>query len=91
MERSGIEIRGVHEMPRFLWIGAAADFIFVQIRMHPTGDSDDEYRSGTVGLASGPFHPSIRFMYQQKLSAEQSRTPPMIRAKIGDTVVDLRL
>src|SRR6516164_1465381 len=47
------------------------------------------YRSTTVGLACSPFHPSIRFMYHQELTAKESRTPPMIRAKIGDSVIDL--
>ena len=28
-------------------------------------------------------------MYHQELTAKESRTPPMIRAKIGDNVIDL--
>jgi hypothetical protein len=28
-------------------------------------------------------------MYHQELTAKESRTPPMIRAKIGDSVIDL--
>jgi hypothetical protein len=56
---------------------------------YPTGDTGDEYRTRTVGLACSPFHPSIRFMYHQELTAKESRSPPMIRAKIGDSVIDL--
>jgi hypothetical protein len=89
MERFGIETRGVHETPWFAFNGPAGDFILLKSVTHPTGDTGDEYRTGTVGLACSPFHPSIRFMYRQELSAEQSRTPPMIRAKIGDSVIDL--
>jgi hypothetical protein len=55
----------------------------------PTGDKGDEYRTSTVGLACSPFHPSIRFTYHQELTAEESRTPPTIRAKIDDTEIDL--
>jgi hypothetical protein len=35
------------------------------------------------------FHPSIRFMYHQELAAKESRTPPMIQAKIDDSLIDL--
>ena len=28
-------------------------------------------------------------MYHQELTAKESRTPPMIRAKIGDSLIDL--
>ena len=56
---------------------------------YPTGDTGDEYRTSTVGLACSPFHPSIRFMYHQELTAKESRTPPMIRAKIGESLIDL--
>jgi hypothetical protein len=43
----------------------------------------------TVGLACSPFPSSIRFMYHPELTAKESRTPPMIRAKIGDSLIDL--
>ena len=56
---------------------------------YPTGDAADEYRTRTIGLACSPFYPSIRFMYHQELTAKESRTPPMIRAKIGDSLIDL--
>jgi hypothetical protein len=56
---------------------------------YPTGDTADEYRTRTIGLACSPFHPSIRFMYHQELTAKESRTSPMIRAKIGDSLMDL--
>ena len=56
---------------------------------YPTGDTADEYRTRTVGLACTSFHPSIRFMYHQELTAKESRTPLMIRAKLGDSLIDL--
>jgi hypothetical protein len=56
---------------------------------YPTGDTGDEYRTRTVGLACSPFHPSIRFMYHQELAANENRAPPLIRAKIGDSLIDL--
>jgi hypothetical protein len=56
---------------------------------YPTGDTGDEYRTSTVALACSPFHPSIRFMYHQELPVKESRTPPMIRAKIGDSLIDV--
>jgi len=56
---------------------------------YPTGDTGDQYRTRTVGFACSPFPSSIRFMYQQELTAKESRTPPMIRAKIGDSLIDL--
>jgi hypothetical protein len=89
MERLGIETRGVHETPWFAYNGPAGEFLLLKSMTNPTGDAGDEYRTSTVGLACSPFHPSIRFMYRQELSAKQSRTPPMIRAKIGDNVIDL--
>jgi hypothetical protein len=89
MERFGIETRGVHETPWFAFNGPAGDFILLKSVTYPTGDTGDEYRTETVGLACSPFHPSIRFNYRQELSGKQSRTPPMIRAKIGDSVIDL--
>src|SRR4030095_15353176 len=35
------------------------------------------------------LRPSLRFMYRQELTAKESRTPPMIRVKIGDSLIDL--
>jgi len=89
MERFGIETRGVYETPWFAYHGRAGEFLLLKSVTSPTGDSGDEYRTRTVGLACSPFHPSIRFMYHQELTAKESRTPPMIRAKIGDSQVDL--
>jgi len=89
MERFGIETRGVHETPWFAYHGPAGEFLLLKSVTYPTGDTGDEYRTSTVGLACSPFHPSIRFMYHQELTAKESRTPPMIRAKIGDSVIDL--
>jgi hypothetical protein len=89
MERFGIETRGVHETPWFAFNGPAGDFILLKSVTHPTGDTGDEYRTETVGLACSPFHPSIRFNYRQELSGKQSHTPLMIQAKIGDSVIDL--
>jgi hypothetical protein len=56
---------------------------------YATGDTGDEYRTSTVGLACSPLPPSIRFMYHLELTAKESRAPPMIRAKIGDSLIDL--
>jgi hypothetical protein len=89
MERFGIETRGVHETPWFAYHGPAGELLLLKSVTYPTGDTRDEYRTRTVGLACSPFHPSIRFMYHQELTAKESRTPPMIRAKIGDSVIDL--
>jgi hypothetical protein len=89
MERFGIETRGVYETPWFAYHGRAGEFLLLKSVTSPTGDSGDEYRTRTVGLACSPFHPSIRFMYHQELTAKESRTPPMIRAKIGDSQIDL--
>jgi hypothetical protein len=89
MERFGIETRGVYETPWFAYHGPAGEFLLLKFVAYPTGDTGDEYRTRTVGLACSPFHPSIRFMYHQELTAKESRTPPMIRAKIGDSLIDL--
>ena len=89
MERFGIETRGVHETPWFAYQGPAGEFLLLKSITYPTGDTGDEYRTRTVGLACSPFRPSIRFMYHQELTAKESRTPPMIRAKIGDSLIDL--
>src|SRR5215472_13106732 len=89
MERFGIETRGVHETPWFAYHGPAEEFLLLKSVTYPTGDTGDEYRTRTVSLACSPFHPSIRFMYHQELTAKERRTPPMIRAKVGDTLIDL--
>jgi hypothetical protein len=56
---------------------------------YPTADTGDQNRTVTVGLACSPFPSSIRFIYHQELTAKESRTPPTIQAKIGDTLIDL--
>jgi hypothetical protein len=89
MERFGIETRGVHETPWFAYHGPAGEFLLLKSVTYPTGDTGDQYRTRIVGLACSPLHPSIRFMYRQELTAKESRTPPMIRAKIGDSLIDL--
>jgi hypothetical protein len=89
MERFGIETRGVHETPWFAYHGPPGEFLLLKSVTYPTGDTGDEYRTRTVGLACSPFHPSIRFMYHQERTAKEIRTPPMIRAKIGDSQIDL--
>src|SRR6516225_2326312 len=89
MERFGIEIRGVHETPWFAYHGPAGEFLLLKSVTYPTGNTGDEYRTGTIGLACSPFHPSIQFMYRQELVARESHTPPMIRVKIGDRLIDL--
>ena len=89
MERFGIETRGVYETPWFASHGPAGEFILLKSVTNPTEGTGDEYRTRTVGLACSPFRPSIRFMYHQELTAKERRTPPMIRAKIGDNLIDL--
>jgi hypothetical protein len=89
MERFGIETRGVHETPWFAYNGPAQEFLLLKSVTYPTGDTGDEYRTRTVGLACSPFYPSIRFIYHQELTAKESRIPPMIRAKIGGSLIDL--
>jgi len=89
MERFGFETRGVYETPWFAYHGPAGEFLLLKSVTYPTGDTGDQYRTRAVGLACSPFPSSIRFMYHQELTAKESRTPPMIRAKIGDNVIDL--
>jgi len=89
MERFGIETRGVHETPWFAYHGPAEEFLLLKSVTYPTGDTGDQYRTRTVGLACSPFHPSIRFMYHQEFIANENRAPPLIRAKIGDSLIDL--
>ena len=89
IERFGIETRGIHETPWFASHGPAGEILLLKSVTYPTGDAADEYRTRTIGLACSPFYPSIRFMYHQELTAKESRTPPMIRAKIGDSLIDL--
>src|SRR5215471_7093405 len=90
MERFGIETRGVYETPWFAYHGPAGEFLLLKSITYPTGDTGDEYRTRTVGLACSPSpSSSIRFMYQQELTAKESRSPLIIRAKIGDSLIDL--
>jgi hypothetical protein len=89
IERFGIETRGVHETPWFAYRGPTEKFLLLKSVTYPTGDTADEYRTGTVGLACNPFHPSIRFIYRQEFTAKESRAPPMIRVKIDDNLVEL--
>jgi hypothetical protein len=89
MERFGIETHGVYETPWFAHHGPAGEFLLLKSVTYPTGDTGDQYRTRTVGLACSPFHPSIRFMYHQELTTKESRSPPMIRAKIGHSLIDL--
>jgi len=89
IEGFGIETRGVYETPWFALHGQERDILLLKSITYPTEDAADEYRTRTVGLACSPFHPSIRFMYHQELTAKETRTPPMTRAKIGDSLIDL--
>src|SRR5262249_13940725 len=89
IERFGIETRGVYETPWVAFHGPAGDFFLLKSVTYPTGDTGDQYRTRPVGFACSPFPSSIRFMYHQELTAKESRPPPMIRAKIGDSLIDL--
>jgi hypothetical protein len=62
MERYGIETRGVYETPWFAYHGPAREFLLLKSVTYPTGDTGDQYRTRTVGLACSPFPSSIRFM-----------------------------
>jgi hypothetical protein len=89
MERFGIETRGVYETPWFAYHGSAREFLLLKSITYPTEDPGDQYRTRTVALACSPFPSSIRFMYHQELAANETRTSPMIHAKIGDILIDL--
>jgi hypothetical protein len=89
MERFGIETRGVYETPWFAYHGPAGEVLVLKSVTYPTRDTPEEYRTRTVGLACSPFPPSIRFLYHQELSAKESLTPPMIQAKIDDSLIEL--
>jgi len=91
MERFGIETRGVYETPWLAYHGPAGEFLLLKSATYPTGDTGDQYRTRTVGLACSPFHPSIRFTYHKELTGKESRTPPMIRVKVGDSLIDLTI
>jgi hypothetical protein len=88
MERFGVETRGVYETPWFAYHGSAREFLLLKSVTSPTGDTGDQYRTRTVALACSPFPSSIRFIYHQEL-ANETRTPSMIHAKIGDSLIDL--
>jgi hypothetical protein len=89
MERFGIETRGAYETPWFLYHGPAGEFLLLKSVTYPIGEIADEYRTRSVGLVCSPFAPSIRFVYHQELTAEESRTPPTIQARVGDSLIDL--
>ena len=89
MERFGIETRGVHETPWFVYNGPAGEFILLKSVTYPTEETGDEYRTRTVGLACSSLHPNIRVTYHSGLTGKQGRTPSGIRAKIGDSLIDL--
>src|ERR1700730_16635405 len=82
MERFGIETRGVHETPWFVYNGPAGEFILLKSVTYPTEETGDEYRTRTVGLACSSLHPNIRVTYHSGFTGKQGRTPPRIRAKI---------
>jgi hypothetical protein len=89
LERFGIETRGVYETPWFAYNGSAREFLLLKSVTYPTGDKGDQFRTRTVALACSPFPSSIRFVYHQEVAANETGTPPMIRAKIGDSLIDL--
>ena len=91
MERFGIETRGIYETPWLAYHGPAGEFLLLKSATYPTGDTGDQYRTRTVGLACSPFHPSLRFTYHKELAGKESRTPPMIRVKVGDSLIDLTI
>jgi hypothetical protein len=89
MELFGIETRGVHETPWFAYHGSPGEFLLLKSVTLPTGEDGDEFRTRTVALTCGAVRPGIRFIYHQELTVNESRFPPMLRAKIGDRLIDL--
>jgi hypothetical protein len=89
MERFGIETRGVYETSWFAYNGPAGEILLLKSVTYPTGNTGNAYRSGTIGLACSPFHPSIRLMYRQELAPWESRIPQRIQLKLGDSLIDL--
>jgi hypothetical protein len=89
MDRFGIETRGVHETPWFAYNGPAGEFILLKSVTYPSEETGDEYRTRTVDLACSSLHPNIRVTYNSGLTGKEGRTPPRIRAKIGDSLIDL--
>jgi hypothetical protein len=89
MEQFGVETRGVYETPWFAYQGPVGEFLVLKSVTYPIEDTRGEYRTSAVGLGCSPFHPSIRITYHQELTATESRSPLMIRAKIGDSIIDL--
>jgi hypothetical protein len=89
MERFGIETRGVHETPWFAYNGPTGEFLLLKSITSPTEEGDDKYRTRTVSLACSSLQPNIRATYHSGLSGKEGRTPPRIRAKIGNSLIDL--
>ena len=89
MEQFGFETRGTHETPWFAYHGPPEEFLLLKSITLAAGAAGDQFRTRTVGLACGPLHPHIRFIYRQELTSKESRSPPMLRAKIGDSLIDL--
>jgi hypothetical protein len=88
IEQFGLETRGLHETPWFSYREPSGEVVLLKSVTTATGDTGDEFRTRTVGLACDPLHPRIRFMYRQELTSNESRFPPMLRAKLGDTLID---
>jgi len=91
MEQFGFETRGAHETPWFAYHGPPEEFLLLKSITLAAGAAGDEFRTRTVGLACGPLHPRIRFIYRQELTTKESRSPPMLRAKLGDSLIDLTM
>jgi hypothetical protein len=89
MEQFGFETRGAHETPWFAYHESPDEFLLLKSVTLVGGAAGDEFRTRTVGLACGPLHQHIRFIYRQELTSKESRSPPMLRAKIGDSLIDL--
>jgi hypothetical protein len=89
MEQFGFETRGAHETPWFAYHGPPEEFLLLKSITLVGGAAGDEFRTRTVGLACGPLQPHIRFIYRQELTSKETRSPPMLRAKIGDSLIDL--
>jgi hypothetical protein len=89
MQQFGFETRGAHETPWFAYHGPDQEFLLLKSITLATGDAGDEFRTRTVALACGPLHPRMQFLYRQEFTAGEIRFPPVLRAKLGDSLIDL--
>jgi hypothetical protein len=88
MERFGIETRGVYETP---WFASEAEqkMLLLKSITAPIGNKDDAFQTRTLGLTCAAVNPGIRLIFRSELTAKEYRFPPTIKARIGDSLIDL--